>query len=153
MQAHAFPPFSVIRQVINKVIPSHNLDLNLVAPLWHQKEWLPDLLELLVEPPLQLPEGKGESTERPSQTATPPPLPPKFPSAKPLCLETVQLYARHEGFSNSMAKQLSLTRRKPTRVIYQNRVHGIRTRNGAERKVTQSLAHLSLNIRILLICA
>ena len=90
------------------------------------------------------------STERPSQTAGPPPLPPKFPSAKPLCLETVQLYARHEGFSNSMAKQLSLTRRKPTRVIYQNRVHGIRTQNGAERKVTQSLAHLSLNIRVLI---
>ena len=60
-------------------------------------------------------------TERSSQTTTFPPLPSKSPSAKPSCLETVQQFARHEGFSKSVAKQLSLARRKSTRIIYQNK--------------------------------
>ena len=56
MQAYAFPPFCLVRLVLNKVRTSRNLDLTLVAPFWPQKEWFPDLLDLAVEPPLRLPE-------------------------------------------------------------------------------------------------
>ena len=55
LQAYAFPPFAIIRQVINKVRASHNLQVTLIAPFWPQKEWFPDLLECLTEPPLLLP--------------------------------------------------------------------------------------------------
>ena len=52
LQAYAFPPFSLVRQVINKLRSSLSLEMTLIAPFWPQKEWFPDLLESLVEPPL-----------------------------------------------------------------------------------------------------
>ena len=55
LQAYAFPPFCLVRQVLNKVRMLENLDLTLVAPYWPQKEWFPDLLGLAVEPPIRLP--------------------------------------------------------------------------------------------------
>ena len=55
LQAYAFPPFPLIRKVLNKVRQTKRLHLTLIAPFWPQKEWFPDLLELLTEPPLQLP--------------------------------------------------------------------------------------------------
>ena len=58
LQAYAFPPFSIIRQVINKIRASQGLELTLIAPFWPQKEWFPDLLECLMEPPLRLPERR-----------------------------------------------------------------------------------------------
>ena len=54
-QLYAFPPFSLIRRVVNKLLGSRGTDLTLIAPLWPQKEWFPDLLGSLVEPPLVLP--------------------------------------------------------------------------------------------------
>ena len=55
LQAYAFPPFSLVRKVLNKARASPYLELTLIAPYWPQKEWFPDLLEVLQEPPLQLP--------------------------------------------------------------------------------------------------
>ena len=56
LQAYAFPPFAMIRQVLNKIMSSSNLTLTLIAPFWPAREWFPDLLSLLVEPPVRLPE-------------------------------------------------------------------------------------------------
>ena len=53
--AYAFSLFELLRQVISKVMESEGLALVLVAPLWPQKEWFADLLDLLVEEPLELP--------------------------------------------------------------------------------------------------
>ena len=58
LQAYAFPPFSLVRQVVNKWRASANCDLTLIAPFWPQKECFPDLLESLSEPPLRLPERR-----------------------------------------------------------------------------------------------
>ena len=58
LMAYAFPPFTLVRRVLNKVRESHNLVLTLIAPFWPQKEWFPDLLESLLEPPLRLPERR-----------------------------------------------------------------------------------------------
>ena len=51
----AFPPFGMVQQVLSKVRQSHNLNLILIAPFWPQRPWFPDLLDLLVEPPIMLP--------------------------------------------------------------------------------------------------
>ena len=56
LQAYAFPPFAMVRPVINKLRCSKGTVLTLIAPFWSQKEWFPDLLELLVEPPFPLPQ-------------------------------------------------------------------------------------------------
>ena len=55
LQAYAFPPFALLRQVINKFRRSERAELTLVAPLWPQKEWFPDLMDLAMAAPVQLP--------------------------------------------------------------------------------------------------
>lgn len=52
---YAFPPFPLIRKVLNKLRASRNTRLILIAPYWPQKEWFPDLLEASTEPPRHLP--------------------------------------------------------------------------------------------------
>ena len=54
LQAYALPPFGLISWVLAKVRQSWGLELTLVAPLWPQHPWFPDLLELLVEIPFFL---------------------------------------------------------------------------------------------------
>ena len=53
MQTYAFPPFALVREVLNKVMRSRNL-LTWVAPWWPQKEWFPDLQSLFIAPPVAL---------------------------------------------------------------------------------------------------
>ena len=55
LDAYAYPPIAVIRPVINRVLMAKRLRLILIAPLWPQQEWFPDLLSLLVEEPVELP--------------------------------------------------------------------------------------------------
>ena len=55
LQAYAFPPFAMISQVLAKVRSSQSLELTLIAPLWPQCPWFPELLELMILPPLPLP--------------------------------------------------------------------------------------------------
>ena len=55
LEAYAYPPLALIRRVLNKVRASSNLHLTLVAPKWPQREWYPDLLDLLVDFPRVLP--------------------------------------------------------------------------------------------------
>ena len=55
LQVYAFPSFSLIQKVLNKLSSSNNTDMTLIAPFWPQKPWFPDLLELLTYIPLCLP--------------------------------------------------------------------------------------------------
>ena len=55
LQAYAFPPFSLIRPVVNKTRGAISAEFTLIAPYWPHKEWFPDLLVLLLEPPIRLP--------------------------------------------------------------------------------------------------
>ena len=54
LQAYAFLPFALIPQVPVKFRLSLGAVLKLIAPFWPQREWFPDLLDLLLEPPLPL---------------------------------------------------------------------------------------------------
>ena len=58
LQAYAFPPFGLLHRVLAKVRQSRGSELTLVAPFWPQHLWFPDLLELMVEIPLFLPQRK-----------------------------------------------------------------------------------------------
>lgn len=55
LDAYTFPPFCMIRQVINRVMTSRNLRMTLVTPLWPHADWYPDLLALLKEAPREIP--------------------------------------------------------------------------------------------------
>ena len=54
IHAYAFPPFYLIPAVVNKVLPSQCKILLIVA-LWPDRPWFPELLLLLVSPPVSLP--------------------------------------------------------------------------------------------------
>ena len=54
LQAYAFPPITIIRRVLVKLRSSRNCELTLIAPFWPQREWFPDLLELLSNVPITL---------------------------------------------------------------------------------------------------
>ena len=58
LQAYAFPPIAIIRRVLLKPRASHHCDLTLIAPFWPQREWFPDLLELLSDIPIELPKRR-----------------------------------------------------------------------------------------------
>ena len=58
LQAYAFPPIAIIRRVLLELRTSHNCDLTLIAPFWPQREWFPDLLELLSDIPIELPKRR-----------------------------------------------------------------------------------------------
>ena len=55
LSAYAFPPFALVRRALNKIRDSQNLTVIFIAPWWPPREWFPDLLELCVDHPLQLP--------------------------------------------------------------------------------------------------
>ena len=54
LQTYAFPPITIIRRVLVKLRSSKNCELTLIAPFWPQREWFPDLLELLSDVPITL---------------------------------------------------------------------------------------------------
>ena len=58
LQAYAFPPIAIIRRVLVKLRAPHRCDLTLIAPFWPQREWFPDLLELLSNIPIELPKRR-----------------------------------------------------------------------------------------------
>jgi hypothetical protein len=54
LSLYAYPPTGLISKVVTKLRASA-CEMILIAPLWPEKPWYPDLLPLLVEPPVQLP--------------------------------------------------------------------------------------------------
>ena len=56
LQVYAYPPFALVRRVLNRLIGARSCRMILVAPLWPHMEWYADLLSLLVAQPLGLPQ-------------------------------------------------------------------------------------------------
>ena len=57
-QAYAFPPWSLILAVLKKLRSSSGVLLTIVAPYWPQRPWFPDLLDLVVDGPVALPQSR-----------------------------------------------------------------------------------------------
>ena len=58
LDGYAFPPFALIRRVLNKIKRARNCRITLVAPWWPQREWFPDLIDLLIDHPRELPQRR-----------------------------------------------------------------------------------------------
>ena len=56
LQAYTFPPVPIILRVLAKLRASTGTELTLVAPHWAQRPWFSDLLQLLLAPPVVLPD-------------------------------------------------------------------------------------------------
>ena len=57
-QAYAFPPWSLIPAVLKKLRSFSGVLLTIVAPYWPQRPWFPDLLDLVVDGPVALPQSR-----------------------------------------------------------------------------------------------
>ena len=57
-QAYAFPPWSLIPAGLKKLRSSSRVLLSIVAPYWPQRPWFPDLLDLVVDGPVALPQSR-----------------------------------------------------------------------------------------------
>ena len=57
-QAYAFPPWSLIPAVLKKLRSSSGVLLTIVAPYWPQRPWFTDLLDLVVDGPVALPQSR-----------------------------------------------------------------------------------------------
>ena len=55
LEVYAFPPFPLVRRVLNRLFRSRGTMMTLIAPFWPQREWFPDLLRVLVDVPRRLP--------------------------------------------------------------------------------------------------
>ena len=99
LQAYAFPPIAIIRRVTLDLRASHNCNLALIAPFWPQREWFPDLLELLSDIPIELP--KRRDLLRPTAF---PSVSRKSPYASSDCVATLKRFASQAGFSDTVEK-------------------------------------------------
>ena len=96
LQACAFPPVAMIRAVLNKIRSSVRAEITLIAPFWPVREWFPDLLSLLSEPPIPLPVGSAPSASCQK-------VPSKVIRSSSSCVKTLQQHARAAGFSAKVA--------------------------------------------------
>ena len=115
-QAYAFPPWSLIPAVLKKLRSSSGVLLTIIAPYWPQRPWFPDLLDLVVDGPVALPQSRDLLRQ------------PHFHrfhlggvQAVPSCLETIKRFTRAGGFSKHVAQQVSLARRPSLRAGYQSK--------------------------------
>ena len=88
--------------------------MTLVAPFWPQRPWFPDLLGLIVDSLVALPQCHDllRQPRFPSTSS-------RDPQAVLSCLATVQRFARAKGFSARVATQDGFTRWPSSRTNYQ----------------------------------
>ena len=112
---YAFPPFSLIGRVLQKVVRDQTT-LILIAPLWQTQGWYSTILQLSVRNPILLPDLKKYSNQfqRPSSSSYNAGIPKVSGMA---CLRT-SLQA--EGISEKAAILISSARREGTNAHYES---------------------------------
>ena len=115
LQAYAFPPFSFIKQVLNKLWSCKGTLLMLVSLYWYQNEWFLDLVALSVAAPVALP-ARTDLLRQPHFHHL-------HQNLHVLHLHAwrLQQFARHIGLSWGVACQLALCHCSSSRRLYQHR--------------------------------
>ena len=127
LQAYAFPAIAIIRRVLVKLRSSRNCELTLIVPFWPQREWFPDLLELLSDVPIALSSRKDLLRQ---------PHFHRFHQNLPMLQLTAWRLSSDSPISSTVAGQLVFCRRQSTRLNYQ-------ARWGTYRKWCRDFGHRS----------
>ena len=112
-QAYAFPPWSLIPAMVKKLWLSYGVLLTFIALYWPQSPWFPELRDLVVDDPVPLSLSRALLRQ------------PHFHRhhlgvmAVISCVETIQRFARSQGFSSHVARPASLARRSSSCAGYQ----------------------------------
>ena len=116
LQAYAFPPIAIIRRVLLELRASHNFDLTLIAPFWPQRDWFSRSTGTSIRR-----SNSTTQTSRSAATTAFPSVSRKSPFDSSHCGATLKRFTSQAGFSETVAGQLALCRRKSTRLNYQAR--------------------------------
>ena len=112
IHAYAFPPFHLIQTVINKIRISQ-CKIVLIAPLWPDRPWFPELLGLLVSPPVSLPVMPNLLAQLKRQNSA-----SKPGSSTTSRLGIVKQSLRDKQLSSEVAEHVSKARRDSTVKVY-----------------------------------
>ena len=115
-QAYAFPPWSLLPAGLKNLRSSSGVLLTIVAPYWPQRQWFPDLLDLVVDGPVALPQFRDFLHQPHFHWFSSGSL-----QAVSSCLMTIKRFTRAGGFSRRVAQQVSLARRPSSRAGYQSK--------------------------------
>ena len=58
LMPYIFPPFTLISRILNKIIEDKVQKALLVVPHWTSQSWFPQLLSLIISPPIRIPRHK-----------------------------------------------------------------------------------------------
>ena len=116
LQAYVFPPIAIIKRVLLKLRASHNCDLTLIAPLLASKGMVSRSAGTSIRH-----SNRTTQTSRSAATTAFPSVSRRSPYASCDCVATLRQFASQAGFSETVAGQLALCRRKSTRLNYQAR--------------------------------
>ena len=112
-QVYALPPWSLIPLVLKKLCSSSGVLMTPIAPLWPQRPWYPELLDLVVDGPVPLP--------LPRDLLGQPHFHRHHLGISRLSFHAwrLQRFARSQGFSSCVARQIAFARRPSSRAGYQ----------------------------------
>lgn len=99
-ELYVFPPFPVLRQLLNKLRASQGTNIILVAPFWPRKEWFADLLQATVDTPRLLP-AQPDLLRQPHFHR----FHCNLHALQSNRVETVQQFLRHKGYSTRTTKE------------------------------------------------
>ena len=116
LQAYAFPPIAIMRRVLLKLRASHNCDLALIATFLASKGMVSRSTGTSVSH-----SNRTTQTSRSATTTAFSSVSRKSPYASSDCVASLKRFASQAGFSDTVAGQLALCRRKSTRLNYQAR--------------------------------
>ena len=110
------PSHSHHQESSSRMRASHNCDLTLIAPFWPQRDWFSRSTGTSIRL-----SNSTTQTSRSAATTAFPSVSRKSPFASSDCGATLKRFASQAGFSETVAGQLALCRRKSTRLNYQAR--------------------------------
>ena len=115
LDAYAFPPISLLTQVVSKLMDQGCCRIILIVPGWSNMPWFWDLVSLSSQIPFSLPLQKDLLTTiqwSPSQE----PLP-----SKPACVAPRAPSIQEQGFSDEVAALIEAPQRSSTRTVYKSK--------------------------------
>ena len=140
LEAYAFPPVSLIPQVISKLRDQCCRSMILIAPGWPNMPWFWDLVDLSVQIPFRLPQIADLVTQPFNKLQK-----QESHQLQSSCLAPRIIAIQEHGFSHEVAAQMEAPQRSSTRAVYKSKwfhSHEVDFRAPSENQIADFLLYL-----------
>ena len=117
LDVYAFPPVSLLNQVVSKLVDQGCHRMILIAPGWPNMPWFWDLIRLSSQIPFSLPLEKYPAID-PAIERSPP---QELESSKSACVAPRASSIKRQGFSDEVAARIESPQRSSTRAVYKSK--------------------------------